>query len=149
MPGYVLETARASVLSAELTLQLQVGNCVEALLRLSAGDQGEQVVRVITETARRLREGSEDLSGQPRTVEQTASAIGVLEAAHLALLTQDATSTRDALRAIADALEATVKVDEPSASVTSLVEQLSSLHAVLAGVTGALPDEPQAQGRFV
>ena len=147
--GPVLETARASVLSPQLTLQMQLGNCVEAVLLLSQGVRSDAIARVVSETARQLRNGAEDTSGDPRTVEQTASALGVLQAANLASLSDDRSGTSNALRALADQLEAALTNTPGAGDDSSRVEQLASLHTVLAGLTGLRPDETSGLGRVM
>jgi hypothetical protein len=147
MVGPVLETARASVLSRELHLQMQVGNCVEALMLLETGVRDDSVMRVIKATAERLSEGAEDLSGSPRTVEQTASAVGVLQAANLALLSEERTGTSSVLKDMAKALDAATSNDAPMSDTAALIQQLVSLHSVLAGLTGLQPDEVHGLGR--
>ncbi len=58
MAGQVLETARPSVLSPELELQLMVGNTVEALLRLEGNPTDPGSRDTIEGTAARLKTGA-------------------------------------------------------------------------------------------
>lgn len=141
LTGHVLETARASMLSRELELQLQVGNCIEALLLLQNGVRDASVIEVINETAGRLRGGAEDLSGEPRTVAQSASAVGVLQAANLALLGESGKDIRDVLLTMASALESAAASTMSPVDIEGCLTPLVGLHTVLAGLTGSQPDE--------
>lgn len=147
MASPILETVRSSALSRELQLQLQIGNCVEALLMLDAGSRESSVIAVITSTAERLRDGADDSTARSRTVGQTTSALGVLKAASLARLGDDATGTSDVLRQMAAALDAATQ-DASSLQNGELVAQLARLHTVLSGLTGSQPDVSEGRGRL-
>lgn len=149
MPGPVLETVRRSVLSRELQLQMQIGNCVEALLLLNGGSREPAVLRLITQTAARLRDGADDSTAGPRTVGQTTQAIGVLRAASLAHLGEEQRDITAVLRDLAAGLEAATSPRSAPVDTTALIDQLARLHAVLAGLTGSRPDETEGLGRFL
>jgi hypothetical protein len=152
MTGSVLETARASLLSRELELQLQLGNCVEALMLLEAGRRDDRIVGVIALTADRLRSAADDLGGGSRTVAQTASALSVLRAAQTALGSSSDPGSVERLKLelgkMADSLQLSISDPDHMPDTAGLVRQLLSLHGALTAMTGIKPDEVHGLSRY-
>lgn len=145
-----LETARSSALPPELELQLLVGNCIEALLQLntaSGSDTDKRAVAVVAETADRFHAGAAELSSVPRTLAESASGLGLVDATRRAMAGTG--SVREQLEAMADSLQTIAQsgaADDDA--VGSAVGLLARLHEALSAARHFVPDEVRGLTRM-
>jgi hypothetical protein len=129
-----VEDVRSRLLSRELELQLLVGHVVESVFLARAGQPLNDSDRSSLQLcAARLREGANELSGDVRTLAQSAEAADVLSAAQRVLGSSDAQLLRTELSRLAGDLTAIGEtMSEPS---EQLAATLLRLHDALSDAT--------------
>ncbi len=129
-----------------LELQLMLGNGIEALVRLSGGAYDEGSLTLLRDLSVRFERAAEELAGTPRTLAQSATAVGVTRAAQRAF---SGTAPRDQLLSMASELRrASEDASLGEAQVEKLVSGLDRLHGVLVSARSTPSDEVKGLRRL-
>jgi hypothetical protein len=139
------DLAQDSALSRGLELQLLLGAAIETLLRLKHAKADDRSLKLLEDLADRFERASDDLSGRPRTLAQSAMAVGFVTAAQRAF---GDSAPRDQLSELSTGLRAASRNALSGPEIDTLVAALGRLHEVLAAARFIPMDEVRGLRRL-
>jgi hypothetical protein len=139
------DMARDATLSRSLELQLLLSAAIETLLRLQHGNEDDRALPVLEELAHRIERAVDELSGAPRTLSQSATAVGFVSAAQRAF---GGIGTREHLQALSANIRAAARRELAAGDLKDLVDSLARLHSVLQASRTTPTDEVRGLRRL-
>lgn len=135
------EIVRSSALPSQLTLQLILGNAIEAAYLVDAK------IELLDGEREMLRAAASAIDAGGRASQEAVhhavpeTSFGIYTAAEIALSTPDEASLRSQLGRLAESLRALAEDREPELTLTEVIEQLTALRSVLSATSAVRPDE--------
>jgi hypothetical protein len=140
------DMAQDAAVSRSLELQLLLGTAIETLLRLQyQKDIAGGGLEILAELASRFDRAVDELSGGPRTLSQSAGAVGFVTAAQQAF---GGMGTREHLAALSVELRSAARRELPGSDLGKLIDALDRLHGVLLSGRATPTDEVRGLRRL-